>query len=65
MLGSSFVFVIEGFQVGGGGCVNDSGKASLHRLFRQRSAVTASCIIAKMRGVAATSTAAAMSRALW
>ena len=27
-LGRSLVFAIEGFEVGGGGCLNDSGKAS-------------------------------------
>ena len=41
--GRSSVFAIEGFEVGGGGCFDDSGKASFRGLCRQKA--SCDCIL--------------------
>ena len=41
-----FIFIINGAEIGGGGCFNDRCKASLQGCFGRRPARTASWIIA-------------------
>ena len=61
-LDRSSVVAIEGFEVGGGGCFNNRSERVSKGCFGKRPAITASCIIVWMRGLAAMS--AAMSHAV-
>ena len=65
--GRGSVFVVKGFEVGGGGCFNDRSRRASKECFGRRPAATASWNVAWMRGLAATSAPrcvrAAMSRA--
>ena len=48
-----FVFIIKGSEVGGDGCFDDCGQASLLGCCCGRPAVTPSCVTTWMRGLAA------------